>query len=69
MLIFLQKNNAGSDTVVVSPQHLLQSLKSYDDDFENHKKWNDKLIDSVSPLNKENILKYQILLEKLGVKQ
>jgi len=23
MLIFLQKNNAGSDTVVVSPQHLL----------------------------------------------
>ena len=35
----------------------------------NHKKWNDKLIDSVSPLNKENILKYQILLEKLGVKQ
>ena len=25
MLIFLQKNNVGSDTVVVSPQHLLQS--------------------------------------------
>jgi len=23
MLIFLQKNNVGSDTVVVSPQHLL----------------------------------------------
>ena len=50
-------------------RQLISAIKSYDDDFENHKKWNDKLIDSVSPLNKENILKYQILLEKLGVKQ
>lgn len=50
-------------------RQLISAIKSYDHDFENHKKWNDKLIDSVSPLNKENILKYQILLEKLGVKQ
>ena len=49
-------------------RQLISSIKSYDDDFESHKKWNDKLIDSVSPFNKENILKYQILLEKLGVK-
>ena len=49
-------------------RQLINAIKSYDDDFENHKKWNDKLIDSVSPFNKENILKYQILLEQLGVK-
>ena len=48
-------------------RQLISAIKSYDDDFESHKKWNDKLIDSVSPFNKENLLKYQILLEKLGV--
>ena len=49
-------------------RQLINAIKSYDDDFESYKKWNDKLIDSVSPFNKENIRKYQILLDKLGVK-
>lgn len=48
-------------------RQLINAIKSYDADFESHQVWNQKLFDEVSPDNPENIRKYQILIEKLGV--
>lgn len=49
-------------------RQLINAIKTYDADFESHQEWNQKLFDEVSPDNPENIRKYQILIEKLGVK-
>lgn len=48
-------------------RQLINAIKTYDTDFESHQAWNQKLFDEVSPNNPENIRKYQILIEKLGV--
>ena len=48
-------------------RQLINAIKTYDSDFESHQTWNQKLFDEVSPTNPENIRKYQILIEKLGV--
>lgn len=48
-------------------RQLINAIKTYDNDFERHQTWNQKLFDEVSPTNPENIRKYQILIEKLGV--
>ena len=48
-------------------RQLINAIKTYDTDFESHQAWNQKLFDEVSPNNSENIRKYQILIEKLGV--
>lgn len=48
-------------------RQLINAIKTYDTDFESHQTWNQKLFDEVSPNNQENIRKYQILIEKLGV--
>lgn len=48
-------------------RQLINAIKTYDTDFESHQAWNQKLFDEVSPNNPENIRKYQILVEKLGV--
>lgn len=48
-------------------RQLINAIKTYDSDFERHQTWNQKLFDEVSPTNPENIRKYQILIEKLGV--
>ena len=48
-------------------RQLINAIKTYDTDFESHQAWNQKLFDEVSPDNPENIRKYQILIEKLGV--
>ena len=48
-------------------RQLINAIKTYDTDFESHQVWNQKLFDEVSPSNPENIRKYQILIEKLGV--
>lgn len=48
-------------------RQLINAIKTYDTDFESHQVWNQKLFDEVSPNNPENIRKYQILIEKLGV--
>ena len=49
-------------------RQLINAIKSYDADFETHAKRNKELIDSLSPLNNDNIRTYQMLIEKLGAR-